>query len=106
MSTKETIAALLQAVDGLRGTAETLLATQKRITEDVAEMSAAVVEATETTAMLADAVQTAVSRLGSLFDRMEDMEGRMGRYIADQAKQDNLVAVLRSEVREVQRKVG
>ena len=77
------------AVVALREVAEAMLITQQEMGRDIADMAAVVVEHTQSTAILADAVLTATSRLGVALDKLEELEKRFGSYVQDTAKQQS-----------------
>ena len=76
-------------VVALREVAEAMLITQQEMGRDIADMAAVVVEHTQSTAILADAVLNATSRLGIALDKLEELEKRFGAYVQDTAKQES-----------------
>ncbi len=104
--TAELVDKLLRATEGLREASESLLVTQRRIADDIAEMNATVVEHTTGSAQLGDAVLTAIGKLGEMFDRLEELEARFGRYLQDQEKQQSGIRDVDKRLRLVENHVG
>lgn len=90
----------------LRETVEAVMATQKAMGEDVAEMASAVTELTSTAEKLINAlasidelaraveqlgntVTTYTGKLGALYDAQTETAERLGRYLQDAAKQQS-----------------
>jgi predicted RNase H-like nuclease (RuvC/YqgF family) len=95
----------IDPIEALRETAELLLMTQQEMGRDVADMAMAVTELTKTSEQMANALGTldelkrAVEQLGDvmgeyrklaeLFDAQREQQAQIGRYIADQSKQQS-----------------
>lgn len=54
---------------------------------------------------LKDALLELVGKVGQLYDAVSDLNGRFGSYLAEQAKAGANANILRSEVREVDRRL-
>ncbi len=102
----ELIQELAKSTVALREVSESLLITQRRMAEDIAEMNSVVVEHTLGSAQLGDAVLTAISRMGAMFDRLEELEARFGRYLQDQEKNQSSVREVDRRLRLVESRVG
>lgn len=87
------------AVSALREVAESLLLTQRAMASDVAEMASAVVENTKATEQVGNLLVEAVSRLDATIDKLDAMEGRLGRYLQDAAKQQSGIRVVEERLR-------
>jgi cob(I)alamin adenosyltransferase len=115
--TKEDLAQLYAAMGALRETSECLLQTQKAFGGDVADMAAAVVDLSETAEKMVkalgtiDELKTAVEQLGEtmliypkklaeLFDAQSELQGQVGRYITDAAKQQSGIRQVDKTLRE------
>ncbi len=94
------------AVVALRETAECLFLTQKEMARDIADMAQAVTETTAASeslanglhsvkllemavTQLAEAMMEYPRKLAELFDAQREQQAQIGRYIADQSKQES-----------------
>lgn len=83
----------------LREVSESLLATQRVMASDVADMAAAITENTKATEQIGSLLVEAVSRLGAAIDKLDTMEERLGRYLQDAAKQQSGIRVVEERLR-------
>lgn len=90
----------------LREAAEAMLITQREMGRDIADMAAVVVEHTQSTAVLADAVLTATSRLGIALDKLEELEKRFGSYVQDTAKQESGIRQVDARLKALEQELG
>lgn len=79
---------------------------QKKQGADLADGMQAIVEMGAHHEMVAEAVRALVGKVGELCDEVSKLNDRFGSYLTDSAREKGAVAQLRSEVREVQRKVA
>jgi chromosome segregation ATPase len=109
----------IDPIEALRETAELLLLTQKEMGRDVADMAMAVTELTKTSEQMANALgnidelRRAVEQLGDvmgeyprklaeLFDAQREQQAQIGRYIADQSKQQSGIRQVDQRVKELE----
>ncbi len=94
------------AIQALTEVAESLALTQRELGQDVADMAAAVVENTKATEQVSNLLVEAVSRLGSAIDKLGELEGRLGRYLNDTAKQESGIRQVDERLRKLETKLG
>lgn len=107
----------------LREVSESLLATQKLMAEDVADMAEAVTELTKATEGIANAMSsidelrraveqlgdTVVSytgKLGQLYDAQAETTAQLGRYISDVSKQQSGIREVDKRLRALEERPG
>lgn len=94
------------SVVALREVIEALMATQREMGRDIADMASVIVEHTQSTAILADAVLSATSRLGIALDKLEELEKRFGSYVQDTAKQQSGIRQVDERLRSLEAKLA
>jgi chromosome segregation ATPase len=109
----------VDSIEALRETAELLLLTQREMGRDVADMAQAVTELTKTSEQMANALSSidelrrAVEqrgdvmgeypkKLAELFDAQREQQAQIGRYIADQSKQQSGIRQVDQRVKELE----
>lgn len=95
-----------EAAVALREVAESLLTTQKAMSEDVADMAAAIVENTKATEQLGNLLVEAIGRLGGAIDKLVALEERFGRYVQDSAKQQSGIRQVDERLRQLEKTLG
>jgi hypothetical protein len=76
-------------IEALREVAESLLLTQQAMSEDVADMAAAITENTKATEQLGNLLVEGIGRLGAMMDEHKLLQERIGAYVQDAAKQQS-----------------
>lgn len=113
----------VEPIDALRETVEAVMATQKELGSDVAQMAQAVTELTETAEKLVNALasidelrraveqlgETVVAytgKLGQLYDAQEETSAQLGRYLQDAAKQQSGIRDVDRRLRAIEGGLG
>jgi len=77
----------------------------KFLKEHLADCAAAAVETSHSVAQISESLPAIVRTMNEIHAEVSEMNGRLNRYIADQAKQDGKVARLEKNVSEIRAKL-
>jgi len=77
----------------------------KFLKEHLADCASAAVETSHSVAQIADMLPAVTRTLADVVERLDSIDERLNRYIADQAQQDGKVARLEKNVSEVRERL-